>query len=141
MKRSIQFVYDNQPVAHLYVIVKHWNHHYIIEEETLYSDQNGFITFKQDSDIQICIDSRYIFKDFQRNEQNDEMYLEIDFNRYHLLLDKLIYIVSKYQPIHTTSLDDIYCIYQKIMGIETYPIHHYFVLSVINQMYLELQEH
>ena len=139
MTHRIQLRYQNQPVQHLHVIIKTWDCDYIIYEQHLYSDENGFITIQNIDNIQVCIDDRSIFKDFLRGQVSAQMDVDIDEDRYALLLHKLNDIVSHYEPLQSNDLDKLYCQYQKIMGIETYPIHHYFILSIINQMYLELQ--
>ena len=139
MIHRIQLRYQNQPVQHLHVIIKTWDSDYIICEQHLYSDEEGFLTIQSIHNIQICIDDRCIFKDFLRNQVKVQMDLEIDEERSALLVHKLNYIVSHYEVPFRNSLDELYHQYQKIMGIEAYPIHHYFILSIINQMYLELQ--
>ena len=85
------------------------------------------------------MDDRCIFKDFDRFKISEVMDLEIDQERYSLLMHKLKYIISHYQIPQSENLNKLYRQYQKIMGIEAYSIHHYFILSIINQMYLELQ--
>ena len=99
------------------------------------------IPLKQNKHIQICIDSRSFFKDFKKNEVSPIMHLKIDQQRFQLLHVKLKYILNCYQIPIKKDIETNYVQYQKLMGVENYPITHYFILSIINQMYLELQEH
>lgn len=140
MGYSIQFRYQNQVVSNLLVIVKYWHAQCIVHEEHHYSDAQGRIILNHLNDIQICIDARSPFKDFKLHEIDSMMVLQIDSKRSNLLMNKLAYCISFYHQSTACELDALYRIYQKIMGIEEVPIHHYFVLSIVNQMYLELQK-
>lgn len=137
----VQFKFHHKVVPYLYVIIKYWDGDYIINEEHLYSNQEGMIPLKQNKHIQICIDSRSFFKDFKKNEVSPTMHLKIDQQRFQLLHVKLKYILNCYQIPIKKDIETNYVQYQKLMGVENYPITHYFILSIINQMYLELQEH
>lgn len=139
MTHRIQLLYQNQPLDSLYVIMKTWDGDYVTCEQHLYTDEEGFLMLPHCNNIQICMDDRCIFKDFDRFKISEVMDLEIDQERYSLLMHKLKYIISHYQIPQSENLNKLYRQYQKIMGIEAYSIHHYFILSIINQMYLELQ--
>lgn len=141
MKKSVQFTYQGHIITNLCIILKKWNHHFVIFEKHLYTDTKGCITFNHDHQLQLCVDARSPFQDFKIDEIKPKMELRIEKKRASLLMHKIAFCVSFYHAATANSLDDVYVIFQKIMGIETYPIHHYFILSMINQMYLELQEH
>ena len=86
MTHRIQLLYQNQPLDSLYVIVKTWDGDYVTCEQHLYTDEEGFLMLPHCNYIQICMDDRCIFLDFDCFQISEVMNLEFDQERYSLLM-------------------------------------------------------
>lgn len=134
---KIYFYHQDNIVTDLYIMVQYWSDNCVIKELPFITNKEGYIEIEYETNIKICIDARSPFQDFNVNEVHSIMILRVDFARQLLLNEKLKWIVTCY---HIQSID-YYSSFQSLLGLEDYPIYHHLVLSIINQMYLELQEH
>lgn len=140
MHYTTRILIDDKPAGDMLFLIQEYDQDVVIREQTVRSDMQGRLCFQCESTFRICADSRGIFQDCPLNVCPKQLNLQVDVSKKELLAQKLQFILSKYQTIDTADIDHLYAAFQQLMGIEQHAMHTAFALSLINQMYLELNQ-